>query len=233
MIDFHSHILPKVDDGSKSVELSLQMLDASLRQGITHMVATPHFYANRMDPQQFLENRQRAYEALLKQGPPAPQLLLGAEVTYYRDMGHSEAIRCFRIESTELVLVEMPFTPWSERMLEDLKLLRDHQGLTPVLAHVDRYRGREQFPKYAEQLRDEGILCQCNAEAFDGFFSGRWALRQLRKGTVQLLGSDCHNMGRRPPNLSRALQIIGHKLGDRTVAELTDFSAQILKLETR
>ena len=55
MIDFHSHVLPGVDDGSKSMEQSLQMLEASVQQGVTHMVATPHFYASRMDPDSFLD----------------------------------------------------------------------------------------------------------------------------------------------------------------------------------
>lgn len=231
MIDFHSHILPNVDDGSKSAEQSLQMLKASLQQGITHMVATPHFYADRMEPECFLQKRQSAYEALLNQGTELPQILLGAEVAYYNNMGRSEAIRQFRVEGTDLVLVEMPFAPWNDRVLEDISLLRERQGLTPVLAHVDRYRGKDQFPKYAEQLRDQGVLCQCNAEAFTGFLSARWALRQLCQETVQLLGSDCHNMDRRAPNLGSAIQTITQKLGPQAVADIADFSAQLLAIE--
>lgn len=62
MIDFHSHILPGVDDGSKNVEMSLEMLRASAAQGVTDICLTPHFYAERNTPEKFLEKRRRAAE---------------------------------------------------------------------------------------------------------------------------------------------------------------------------
>ena len=231
MIDFHSHVLPAVDDGSKSLEQSLQMLDASVQQGVTHMVATPHFYASRMDPDVFLEQRQRAFDQILQQPAPMPQLLLGAEVAYYGNISRSEAIGRFRIDRSNLVLVEMPFTTWSDRMIEDLCLLQDRQGLIPVLAHVERYRQKDQFLRYQDELVENGILCQCNAEAFEGFWAARWALKQLREGAVQLLGSDCHNTDSRPQKLGIAAQTIANKLGRSVLERMDELAFQLLKLD--
>ena len=65
LTDFHSHILPGVDDGSTSVEESIAMLRMLSRQGVSHVVATPHFYPNYDDPEQFLRRRKDVYEDLL------------------------------------------------------------------------------------------------------------------------------------------------------------------------
>ena len=116
-------------------------------------------------------------------------------------------------------------------MIEDLCHLQDRQGLTPVLAHVERYRQSSQFPRYADELWDSGIYCQCNGEAFEGFLASRWALKQLRQGTVQLLGSDCHNMGQRAPKLSAAAQTIASKLGREALERIETLSLQLLQLD--
>ena len=231
MIDFHSHVLPGVDDGSKDVAQSLQMLEASVQQGVTHMVATPHFYASRMDPNAFLEQRQRAFGQLMEKSAPMPQLLLGAEVAYFNNMSHSEAVRDFRIGQTDLILVEMPFFQWTDRMIEDLCYLQDRQGLIPILAHVERYRQKNQFLRYQDGLWGNGIICQCNAEAFEGFLSSRWAMKQLQHGNVQLLGSDCHNMHDRAPKMGYAAKTIASKLGQEALERIEAFSCQILQLE--
>ena len=68
MTDFHSHVLPCLDDGSVSVEQSIEMLRAEAEQGITHVIATPHFYAGRTTPERFLEKRERS-EAMLRPCP--------------------------------------------------------------------------------------------------------------------------------------------------------------------
>ena len=81
MIDFHSHILPAIDDGSKNVEESIVLLDMLKDQGIKTVVATPHFDVQRETPAAFIERRQESYEMLrphLKKDPP--EIILGAEV---------------------------------------------------------------------------------------------------------------------------------------------------------
>ena len=66
-IDFHSHVLPEMDDGSASVDMSIAMLQMQAEQGITHVIATPHFYPSRDDPERFLDRRNRAEEKLRRE----------------------------------------------------------------------------------------------------------------------------------------------------------------------
>ena len=229
MIDFHSHFLPNVDDGSKSVEETRQMLKLAYSQGVRYMVATPHFYADQMIPKDFLEKRQRAFDSILPQ-PDMPQIILGAEVAYFNNMSRSESLQQMQIGNTGLLLVEMPFCAWSDRMVEDVCMLADRQGLTPVLAHVERYRDKQQFPKFRDRLLSSGVLFQCNAAAFLRFSTRSWALKQLREGCVHFLGSDCHNLTTRTPNLGDGVQVIGKKMGSEYLDDIWDFSAEALQL---
>ena len=101
----------------------------------------------------------------------------------------------------------------TEQIIRDVCDISIRQCLIPVLAHVDRYRGREQFSKYAERLLECDVMFQCNAEAFESFFGRQWALKQLRRGYIHFLGSDCHNLEHRRPKLDIAAAAITQKLG--------------------
>ncbi len=229
MIDFHTHILPGVDDGSQSLEQTEAMLKQAYSQGVRYMVATPHFYGDEMVPETFLATRQRAYDSLCKKAD-TPELILGAEVAYFSNISCSEAIRDLQIGQTGLLLVEMPFGNWSERIVEDVCRLQDRQGLTPVLAHVERYRGRSQFPQFRDQLLAQGVLFQCNAEGLLKKSTRSWMLKQMKYGCVHFLGSDCHNLTSRAPNLGEAVALLQKKMGQDFLDEIWEFSAQALNL---
>ncbi len=210
MIDLHSHILPGMDDGSKSPEESHALLALLKEQGVTAVAATPHFYPHRDTPESFLQ-RRAACAAQLGQ-TPIP-VLLGAEVAYFSGICHSNMLSQLQLSSTGFLLLEMPFKPWTEQIIRDVCDISIRQCLIPVLAHVDRYRGREQFSKYAERLLECDVMFQCNAEAFESFFGRQWALKQLRRGYIHFLGSDCHNLEHRRPKLDIAAAAITQKLG--------------------
>ena len=230
MIDFHSHILPAIDDGSKSLEQTENMLRLSWEQGVRHQVATPHFYADEMVPEDFLENRQRAYEQVLSLEGDLPEIHLGAEVAYFSGISRSEAMQQLQIGNSGLLLVEMPFVTWTDRVVKDVCQRMDRQGLTPVLAHVDRYAQRNCFPKYRDMLLSNGVLFQMNASAFLKRPDRNFALKQLKAGAIHFLGSDCHNTTTRTPNLGEAVQVIQKKIGDFAIPEIMDFSAQVLSI---
>lgn len=217
--DFHSHILPGIDDGSASLEESLAMLRLEAEQGIRRVVATPHFYPRHDDPEHFLEKRSRAEAALraaMAEEPDLPELLMGAEVHFFPGMSHSDILPRLTISGTNCILVEMPMPPWTESMYRELEQIWQHWGITPVIAHVDRYiRPLHTFgiPKHLAQLP---VLVQANAS----FFQQSMAMQMLKKGQIHLLGSDCHNLTSRRPNLGSAVEKIRHRLGDRTIGEI-------------
>lgn len=229
MIDLHSHILPGVDDGSESPEMSHAMLDLLQQQGVQVVVATPHFYATKDAPDKFLRRREEA-AAQLQADRDMPGVILGAEVAYFDGMSNSLELTKLQLGNTKLLLVEMPFGAWSQRMIREVCQLPVQAGLRPVLAHVERYRKKDQLPKYKQQLLEQGVLFQCNAEAFVDLSTRRWALGQLKQGDIHFLGSDAHNLTGRPPKLDQAAQIITKKLGSGILEELTAFSKEMLNL---
>lgn len=229
MIDIHAHILPEMDDGSAGAEETARMLSLLKQQGVTTVVATPHFYATKDRPERFLARRQAALEKIEYDAKTMPRLALGAEVAYFDGMNRCEALRQLQLGNSGLLLVEMPFTSWTERMVEEILSLQRMLGLQPVLAHVERYGS--QFRRFQKRLLDGGVLFQCNADAFLGGLPAlRW-LRMLKNGEVHFLGSDCHNMDTRAPKLDQAANVIVKKLGGDTLEALDHFAKSILTQE--
>lgn len=213
MIDFHSHILPGIDDGSDSLEMSLRMMRLEAEQGIKRVVATPHFYPQYDSPDRFLKRRYEAESQLreeISRHPGLPELTVGGEVYFFPHMSHVDALRDLTIAGTEYILIEMPAAPWTSQMYQELERIYINQGLTPIIAHVERYLGPFLDNRVEKRLADLPVLVQSNASFL---MNGNRGLRMLRKHQIHLLGSDCHNMTERKPNLEQARQRIIEKLG--------------------
>lgn len=212
-----------MDDGSKDVTESLSMLQMHRSQEIGTVIATPHFYANDETVAAFLDRRAKAYEALKEQLPEdAPQILLGAEVRYYQGISRMEDLKDLRIEGSKLLLLEMPMSTWTEYMIRELIELSGKSGMQIVLAHVERYW---RFQKQAvwHRILASGILMQVNGSFFTTLASKRKAINLLQKGMVQFLGSDCHNLTTRAPQLGKAFEVIRRKLGDDYVNQMNHY----------
>ncbi len=200
MIDFHTHILPGIDDGSKNVRQSLEMLRMEQKMGIDTVFLTPHFYASQNSPETFLNRREEAWERLQEDMEEnLPQLLLGAEVQYYESIGYAEDLKSLCIQGTNLLLLEMPFNRWDDRAVRTVLDLNGADGMQIVLAHIDRYL---KFVKEDvwDLFQRSGILMQLNASAFSGLLHRRKAVSLMQNGFVQFIGSDCHNLDSRKPN---------------------------------
>lgn len=184
MIDFHTHILPDMDDGSRSVSESISMLRLEGRQGVHAVVATPHFYAEENTPESFLKKRERAWQQLQPYlWPELPSVIPGAEVQYFEGICRVEAIGKLKISGTDLLLLEMPFRKWSDRVLEDVLQLGSDPDTTVILAHIDRYLSQQ--PKGIwDWLVKNGILLQANVSVFESWRTGGRAARMLEKGQL-------------------------------------------------
>ena len=213
MIDIHTHILPGMDDGSGSLEESLAMAKESARQGVRLLAATPHFYATQEDPNSFLRRREKSL-ALLESAwqDSFPTLLVGAEVRYFDGISRVEKIAHLTLDHTRILLLEMPFTSWSRRMVEEVVELQRSRGLQVLLAHVERYM-KDQDGQVWEAFRQNGVWMQCNANFFLRWQTKRKAQAMFRKGEIHMLGSDTHNMDTRPPNLAFAREALVKALG--------------------
>lgn len=229
--DFHSHILPGIDDGSTSVEESIAMLQLEAEQGIRQVVATPHFYARCDTPERFLEKRNRA-ERLLREAmarhSDLPAIIMGAEVSFFRGMSESILLRELTIEPKNGILIEMPPAPWPDEVYRELAYIGDRLGIVPVVAHVDRYIGPFRTHYIPQRLAEMPVLVQANASFFLNQWTAGMAMRMLRQNQIQLLGSDCHNLSSRKPNLGTAVQRIEQRLGQNTLSQIRGYEQQVL-----
>ena len=215
MLDVHTHILPGIDDGSRSVEQSLTMLRAEAEQGVKTVMLTPHYRATRESPAEFA-GRRAAAEVCLREAvgdqEGLPALYCGAEVEFFEGLSHVEELEPLCIGGGSVMLIEMPFCPWNRRMLAEISALQQHRGVQPILAHIERYRSFQ--PKGLwEELSDHGVWLQCNTSFFRRWQTSRIAMSMLKRRLVDFVATDSHDLERRAPDLGAAMEKIGAKLG--------------------
>ncbi|MDY3796505.1 MAG: CpsB/CapC family capsule biosynthesis tyrosine phosphatase [Agathobacter sp.] len=224
IIDFHSHFLPGIDDGSRNMETTMQILEICGVHGVDTMIATPHFYAQDCKVDEFLQKRQTAYEQLMdeKHKLPAncPSIKLGAEVAYFEGIGRAERISELAVEGTSLLLLEMPFTTWSDSVLDDVEMLINKHHLHLIIAHLERFMKIPGNKPYIQELLEMPVTVQINAEALTEGFKSRDLVKMFKKNQAHILGSDCHGMHRRPPNLWHGREVITKKLGAEKLEEI-------------
>lgn len=211
--DIHTHILPGMDDGCKTPEEAVQLLQSSYEQGIRKIFLTPHYYpVESVD--EFLARRNQAekalYKAMEKVGGPFPELCMGAEVAYRAGICYQEDLQKLCLGNSQYLLLEMPFHVWGEEVIRTVRGISNVRGITPILAHIERYLSMQE-KDVLERLLDQEILVQMNAARLLHFTSRGQARRLLNNGMVQLLGSDCHNTTGRTQNLAQAIEYLEKK----------------------
>lgn len=226
--DFHSHVLPGIDDGSRSTEESLRMLEMLKFQGISTVVATPHFDADEISLDDFLARRERAFRELSGSvAEDMPRIKTGAEVSYYPGISRLERLSNLCIEETRLLLLEMPMGKWDKYVVDELVNLSSSRRIIPIVAHVERclpYQER----RFLERIGSSDVLFQINASFVINISTRRKALRLLKNGLVQLLGSDCHGAETRPPEIGEAYRIIADKLGEKFVTNMLEYGNSLI-----
>lgn len=231
MIDFHSHILPGIDDGSESLEHSLEMLAMEARQGITHVVATPHFYPRHDRPEEFLTRRNlaaRTLKAAMEAHPGLPEITLGAEVYFFRGISDSDILPELTIGDKNCILIEMPPAPWPDSVYEELTRIWERRRIRPVVAHIDRYIAPLRTHGIPVRLEKLPVLVQANADFFLNPGTTRMAMKMLKADRIHLLGSDCHDPDTRKPNMGQAMKRIAEKLGPDALGRIRGYEHQIM-----
>ncbi len=227
MIDFHSHILPAMDDGSKNEQESLVMLTELKNQGVTKVVATPHFYANCESVTEFLSRRKASSEKLMSfSRDDIPEIILGAEVKYYEGISRLADLRKLCVSGTDLLLLEMPCNKWTGYILKELFSLASKGDITIVLAHIERCIFMQPKDVFIDLL-NSGVLMQINASFIKNFFTRRKALKLLGADMVHFIGTDCHNTSDRPPEIESALHQISKNLGEDFLQHLVNYGNEI------
>lgn len=215
-LDVHSHILPGVDDGSKDMDMSMQMIQQAYDEGVRYMMATPHYYPGHRnaDKDKILAAFEQVREWTAKQLPDMT-LMLGNEI-YYKD----EAVQLllekeiFTLNNSRYILVEFNVGLEYKKIYQAIKRFT-MKGYYPIIAHVERYASLYKKAELIEELIHAGAYIQVNAETFlGGMFDGykKYCMKLMSLGMVHFLGSDAHNTDSRQPVMEQAVKVLRKKM---------------------
>ena len=211
MIDIHSHILPGIDDGSKDIDMTIEMLKMAKNTGTNHIVATPHFCRG-YGELSYSEVKKMAeeLEKLLKDEGINLKIHYGQEV-YYSDQIIKDYANGIigTINSSKYMLIELPMKSFYSDTLEILYELKV-KGIVPILAHPERYRPIIDKPSTINKFIDEGFLFQMNSGSIEGQFGNsvkKTAEILLKNNIYNFIGSDAHNNTTRVPGISKGIEL--------------------------
>ncbi len=231
MIDFHVHLLPGIDDGSKNIKMSAAMLMESKRQGVEISVATPHYYFNKpLD--KMLKKRQKAYDKLIKYAEKNklefPEIVLGFEVYLSDEIYRQDNLESLLINGTNTMLIEMPYGKWNDKVFARLDFLAE-KDFDIILAHPERHitvNGEKEY----NRLFDYGFAGQLNAAALVNPKTREFAYKLIKDGRIKVLGSDAHNLGTRANFIGLAADFIRKNLGEEYLNKINQEAEHYLGL---
>ena len=226
--DMHSHILPEMDDGSDSVELSLQIIDKLRAQNVRNICFTPHFYTNEESMDSFLKRRQESVNKLIPLLPDDVNVCIGAEVYLSSYLFNNKDLSPICYGNSKYILCEFSFgSRFSEHTMDYFYRLKSY-GLMPVLTHIERYHHLMEDEKLVENLVDDEIIIQTNVGAFKGFSQKRKLLKYIKRGYIDIVGTDCHSLTRgNPDDYTGTMNLIKEKCGQEYVDRIIETSSEI------
>ncbi|WP_418790828.1 tyrosine-protein phosphatase [Phosphitispora sp. TUW77] len=213
MLDFHSHILPGLDDGASDMETALEMARMAVFDGITRMVATPHYlegvYENDRDT---ILARTGEFQGILNSKGILLELIPGCEA--YLSPNIPELLAKGKLitinDNGKYLLVELPMETIPE-YTEDVLLELKGMGVTPIIAHPERNLEICRRTELALNLVQKGCLLQLNAGSFTGLYGDnikKTACFMANNSLIHLIGSDAHSCGGRSPGITKAWHIL-------------------------
>lgn len=237
MIDIHSHIVFEVDDGPKTIEDSRALLEESYRQGVRTIISTSHRRKGMFEtPEAKIEENFKQVQELAKEIADDLTILYGAEIYYTSDiLDKLEQGKIPRLADSQYALIEFSMiTPYKEIHTALSNVLR--LGVTPVVAHIERYHCLENDEKKVRDLINMGCYTQINSSSVlkpklfgDTYkFMKKRAQFFLEKDLVHFVASDMHNLDPRPPYMQEAYQIISKKYGKSHAEQLFRKNQELL-----
>ncbi len=217
-VDFHSHILPYIDDGAKDTDVSQKMLLMLKEQGIKTVAATSHFDASSISTEDFLAKRSASYEALSKSCDLSemPRIVLGAEVYCTEKISKIDlAPLCY--DGTNYLLLELPRLPYGDWIIEELEIITYKQKLVPIIAHIDRYMEWYSDRDIDSLLSFDDAVFQINNRAFTKKKTSRVVTDIIKAGYPVVLGSDAHDTEHRKPNFDVLNKTLGSFMNKRSL----------------
>ena len=206
MIDIHTHIIPGVDDGSSSIDESLQLIELLKAEGVDEVVCTSHQDMNHINK----DILTKKFEEL--KSKTDMKLYLGSEIYYYENMINDlKSGNLLTINDSKYVLIE--FSTFSNTPIEDIVFDLCVAGFKPIVAHIERYEYLS-FKDY-DKIKSAGALIQVNSKSFERSAYKKILKYLLKNDLIDFIASDCHNTTSRIPSFETAKKLINKKYREK------------------
>lgn len=238
VVDFHSHLFNKIDDGADCMATTSNMLRKSRSMGVDAVLFTSHCYPTREeDVSKFIKKRDYQmgyfrYDPEIGDPPfiDCPKFFFrGCEVHLTGDISKIPNIKELCIEDTDYMLLEMPMKMWTDETIENVYKLTI-MGIKPIIAHDER--NMHQKMELRNALYDQDVLIQINAPSLSMKEYKKDIDRLFSMGMAHVIGTDMHNLTSRPPCMDKARIAIKKRYGRECWEYLHHNATRILKGET-
>lgn len=225
MIDIHSHIIPNVDDGARSVEETFNILKEAQEAGFTDVILTSHFLLNyyETNAQELIFWKEKLQEVLKKQGTKI-NLHSGMEIYITNQMEELlENKKILTLANSRYMLIELPLAT-NVKYFDYVVYYLEAKEIKPIIAHPERYKCVQKDPDIVEEYIEKGCLIQCNYGSIVNLY-GREAEKTiktlLKKNQVHFLGSDVHRENGTYLIILDAIKKIRKIIGENKINEIT------------
>ena len=225
MIDIHSHIIPNVDDGARSVEETFNILKEAQEAGFTDVILTSHFLLNyyETNAQELIFWKEKLQEVLKKQGTKI-NLHSGMEIYITNQMEELlENKKILTLANSRYMLIELPLAT-NVKYFDYVVYYLEAKGIKPIIAHPERYKCVQKDPDIVEEYIEKGCLIQCNYGSIVNLYGGeaeKTIKTLLKKNQVHFLGSDVHRENGTYLIILDAIKKIRKIIGENKINELT------------
>ena len=226
MIDFHSHILPQTDDGSISIEETIDILKEAKQVGFTKVISTSHYLEGYYESN---ENERTELLEKIKQENTEIELYLGSEIYVSENMiDFLKEKKASSINNSRYVLFELPMG--NETMLAKEMIYRlIENNYVPVIAHPERYSYVQDNPEYVKELLEMGAMFQSNYGSIIGLYgkkAEKTVKKLLKENLIQFMGSDVHREEHIYIFMPKILKKLRKIISKEKLEEITEINPQ-------
>ena len=230
MVDIHSHLIPNVDDGSKSIETTFDIFEEAEKVGFTDIILTSHYTPDYYEtkPNELIFWKDKLQEVLQSKNQKL-KLHSGMEIYITEKLSTLiEGKKVLTLANSRYILIELPMNT-SINYLDYIIYYLETIGLKLILAHPERYRHVQERPDIVEEYIKKGCLMQCNYGSILGLYGGeakKTIKYLLKKDLVHFIASDCHRPKQIYIEVPKALKKIERIIGNQKLDEITTLNQQ-------
>lgn len=236
MIDMHSHFLFGVDDGPKTIEDTLRIIEQAAQEGITNMIATPHAFSPHFHvSREEIEGQIELLKDVVQAAKIPVSLHTGQEVRLCENLVEKVIMKeAMTLADSRYLLLELPTQSVPAYTVNIIQSLLG-EGYIPIIAHPERNRAIAEKPERLERLVRHGALAQITAGSVAGHFGKnvqRLSIQLIEANLIHTYGSDVHNLTTRPPLFEKGLDYLEKKKLHDIADILLDNNERILRDES-